>query len=661
MVKSESFADIRPIDIRAVALLVLLSLVLAAACMQVPFNYTFIAGKERGPQSDLPFVQGFKAAEASDTIGRWRWSDAQASIVVPAIGQRSSIVGMNIISHRVQWEPYAPPTVLYLTLGQADTISLTLRPAGARYQFYVPAQTMVDGGLHLGLATQSWQNPLDRRGNMGVAIGEQVTIQSIAPQGLVLPSLLLLLCWAVCLFVLWWMLLMLGFSAHLAYWLLLPLAVIFPLLLTLEAPRLGFDPFWYIQLGVISVAAAGLCVQMVPPLLRRLNLLPPSVLLRWLLLLMVLSFALKYSSRLYPESMPGDLQLHVNRYIATVEGEIYIRAQHRGLPFPFPNGLYLLVAPFTLSGLEPHFLFELFDGMFEATTVLLLYLLVAQVSSNMRLGVLAAAIYALTAGGHMVTWFAFATQVGAQWFTVLLVTVLVFCWPRRRDWVTWWIVVMLLAQVFLGHIGQFINLSLVGVLLIVLLWWRSRAQEERAGTLWLLSAGVAAGAFVALFYYTAFWDLILEQVTGVASQGMNEVTGRDPIPRAVTLRVLWEGGLIDHFGFFPVLLAIVPGLGLLASHRLRGSILPPLVWLSFLVSMSQAVLPLITLNSITTRWLMFSAWAIAVAGAWGVPGLWRRGQSGRLVVLLMAGYVCWVTLVVWADAMILRLPPIEPF
>jgi hypothetical protein len=171
---------------------------------------------------------------------------------------------------------------------------------------------------------------------------------------------------------------------------------------------------------------------------------------------------------------------------------------------------------------------------------------------------------------------------------------------------------------------------------------------------------LAAGLFVALFYYTAFFDLIIEQVTGVATEGLNELTEREPIPRAVSLRVLWEGGLITHFGFFPVLLAI-PGALMLAAPRLRGSIVPPLVWLSFAVSISQGILPFITLNSITTRWLMFSAWAIAVASAWGLWLLWQRGRVARVAALAMAAYVCWITIEVWINAMALRLPPIEPF
>ncbi len=628
---------------------------------QIPFSYTFIVGKERGASSDLPFLQHFNTIEATVERGRWRWSRAQSGIELPGVGRRSLIVSMNIISHRANWQPAAPPTVLNVAMGPATTASFTLRTEAARYMFYVPAHTLDDGVLRLGLATEGWRNPNDRRDSLGVAVGEQLTAQSIrASDGPVLPSSEMLLLWSLGLALFWLTLRAIDFSPDMSLLLLLCLAVIIPALVPFTAPRLGFGNLWIVQAALVGLTAALLCAWSVPPLLQRLHMLPAAPVLRWLLLLMVLTFALKFGGRLYPASMPGDLQLHVNRFMMTVTGDVYIRAQHRGLPFPFPNGLYVMAAPFTLLGMSRHLLFELITGVLEATGVLLIYLLMARASGRQRLGLLAAAIYALTAGSHMVSWFAFATQVSAQWFTILLVAVLVFCWPQRRDGFTWWLVFLLLVQIFLAHIGQFMNLALVGVLLIPVLWWRARNDEERRGTWWLLGAGLAAGVFVGLFYYGAFWGLIREQIVGAATVGMNELTQRAPVSRADSLWALWHGGLMLHFGFFPVLFAI-PGALLLGGGRLRGSILPPLIWLSFLVSGTQAIVPFLTLNSITTRWLMFSAWAIAAASAPGFLLLWKRGRVARLVSLAMAGYVCWITIDMWLNAMALRMPPIEPF
>jgi hypothetical protein len=161
-------------------------------------------------------------------------------------------------------------------------------------------------------------------------------------------------------------------------------------------------------------------------------------------------------------------------------------------------------------------------------------------------------------------------------------------------------------------------------------------------------------------YYSVRLPQFLAVFQGIAAEGMADFTGKRPIPPEETLRALWQGGLIEHFGFFPVLLAI-PGALLLLRGRAGKGALPVLMLATFISSLSQAVLPFITLSSITTRWLMFSAWIFAVASAPAIVWLWRRGRAGRLAVLAMAGYVLWITAVVWIEAMTMRLPPIEPF
>jgi hypothetical protein len=271
----------------------------------------------------------------------------------------------------------------------------------------------------------------------------------------------------------------------------------------------------------------------------------------------------------------------------------------------------------------------------------------------------------------MNTWFCFHTQVAAQAFSIILLAVLVVRWPRYDHPPTWWSLTTLFFLVYLGHIGLLLNTSLVGLLLIPVLWlFHDPQTPERRSTWALVAIGGAVAAGVWLFYLSAFWDLIVEQVTGVVAGGaggLNEVTERPPIPREETLHVLWEGGFITHFGFFPVLLAL-PGVLLLTrrfgqhvSALTTKPVVKPLILLTFVVSVSQAILPLITLNSITTRWLMFSAWAVAFTAAIAWDRLWDRGRAARVVSLAMGAYVCWVTLVVYLEALALREPPIEPF
>jgi hypothetical protein len=656
------------LDWRPVALIGICAALLLL-CSQAPLRYDFEIGRGTGPESDLPFMQGFHPAEPFENRQSFRWSKAQeAAIVLPGVGRRGAILGLDIVSHRAQWDKAAPPTVVTLQSGASAPLAFQLRLEGARYLVYLPPAAADDGALRLSLRTDVWHKPGDSRDELGVALGRRVTLAMVS-SGLVVPDLGLMWAWPACLALLWAGMRALRLTSRTAALLLLPLALGVPLLLLLDAPRLGFGSAWAVQFGLISLLAAGVCAWGVPPLLDRLRAPAPPALLPWLMLLVVLSFALKYGGRLYPDSMPGDLQLHVNRYSRTVMGEVFIPAQHRGLPFPFPTGPYLLLAPMTLLGLDVRFLLQSTAGLFEAGTVLLLYLIGVRAVGNPRLGLLAGAIYAVTSAGFMTTWFAFETQVAAQWFSLALITLLALAWPRYHDRRVWWLLVLLLLQVFLGHIGLFINVTLLGALVVPLLWLGAHSSQERRAAGRLALAGLVAVAFAMLFFYSAFTQLIVDQLSGVVAGGLNSATGRNPIPRATTLWVTWQGGLITHFGFFPVLL-VVPGLVLLwARYRPAGQgraspswlALQVLIWMTLAVSVGQAILPLITLSSITTRWLMFSAWAIAVAGALGLAQLWRRGRGAQVTTLAMALYVGWLTIAMFVEALALRKPPIEPF
>ncbi|HWQ14548.1 MAG TPA: hypothetical protein VNL77_17250 [Roseiflexaceae bacterium] len=647
------------LDWRPPALAALCALLLLLAA-QWPLAYRFHVGVERGPHSDRPFIASFYTPEGQWPDGMFRWTRGEAAtITLPGAGRRELLLALEIVSHRANRDPAAPPTRLTLHPGAAAPIRFTLRREAATYHLYLPPQALPDGALRLRLETATWQPPGDSRDELGVAIG-RVRAESTRSRGLTPPDLGVVTCYPLALLLLWPLARLIGFPARAALHLLLPLALAIPLMAVVDPGRLAFGAVWSVQAALIGLASGALGLWLAPPLLLRLGAPAPEGVLRWLLLLVVVGFALKYSARLYPDSMPGDLQLHLNRFGALVRGQHFIDAQHRGLPFPFPTGLYILAAPLTLSGIGIRDLFPLLSGAFEASGALLMYALLARAAGSPRLGLLAAALYALTAGGAMTAWFAFFSHVSTQWYQLALMVLLAASWPRYGERLTWWGIVLLLAQVALGHIGTFINLAIFAVLLLPLLWQRARTAEERHAVLDLLAAGALAAAFVFLAYYSVRLPQFVSVLQGIAAEGMADFTGKRPIPPAETLAVLWQGGLIEHFGFFPVLLAL-PGALLLARGPAGRGALPVLMLATALSSLSQALLPLITHSSITTRWLMFSAWVVAAAAAPAVRWLWRRGPAGRLLVLGMAGYVLWISAVVWIEAMTMRLPPIEPF
>jgi hypothetical protein len=647
------------IDWRPFALAAICGLLIALLA-QLPLDYRFQPGIERGAASDEPFLSDFYPFEGNRREGVFRWSrQPGAQITIPGVGRRPLILDMTVVSHRGQWVDGAGTTQLaLLPEAPAAPIRFELRREQARYRILVPESALPEGVLRLTIDTEAWQPQGDRRDRLGIALGEELRVVTLSG-GLIAPDLAMLTGYPIGMLLLWVTLRVAGFGSTAAWRMLLPLTLLMPLIMLAEAPRLGFGSVWIVQAGLLGLLAAGVSAVALPPLLARAKAPAPESILRWLILLIAAGFVLKYASRLYPDSMPGDLQLHINRYSALVRGQHYIDAQHRGLPFPFPVGLYLLLAPITLTGLDIRNLFQIATGVFEAASVPLFYILLARGAGSPRLGLIAAAIYTFTAGGHMTSWFMFTSHVSTQFYQLLLMLVLTIAWPRYGDRLTWWAITLLFAQIGMGHIGTFINLAVFGVLIVPLMWWHTRTPDEKRAVGHLTLAGLAAALFVFFCFYSFYLWQFVAQLQGIATVGMNEVTGRNPIPPETSLRVIWEGGLITHFGFFPALLAI-PG-AYLAARRLPRSAMLPLMLATVLSSLSQAVLPFITLSSITTRWLMFSAWVVAVAAAFAVASLWNRGRAGRVALIAMGGYAATITISVWLDAMTLRLPPIEPF
>ncbi len=644
---------------------------------QLPQSYAFKVGVERGPHSDLPFLSSFYPPEGEWPDGMFRWSRTEfAQVRLPGLGRRGIILDMTIASHRGQRFPEAGPTMLTLqTAGASVQPQFALRREAARYLVYMPPAAWPTGELMLRFVTPTWQNEGDSRDELGIALAKQFRILPTKSVGFIFPDIGVLWSMPLAVVLLWATVRVLGFGPSAAAWLLTPVALL-PLMLMVDMARMGFVGLWMPLFAQIALGVAILGVLLAPPLFQKLGERPPDAILRWLLLLMVLSFALRYAGRWFPDAMPGDWQLHVNRFTASVQGELSIRAQHRGLPFPFPTGYYVLIAPLILSTVNIATLLPILAAIWDMLSVLVIYLLLVQAVGNARLGLLAAAIYTLTAAGFMNTWFSFHTQISTQLFTALLVLTLVWGWPQYTKPSLWWPLLMILSQMFLGHIGTFINAGLLGGIIVLWLFVGDRGTGERSkkdvpdhhgdanmgegAAAWaLMGVGSVAALFAILCFYTLFAGLIVEQIAGVASGGLVAVSGKKPLPADVYLRSLWHDGLITHYGFFPVVLAIPGAIAL--SQRIPYSILPKLVWATFVVSSVLGLLPFLTQSAIMTRWLTFAAWAVAVAAAMGLALFWRRGHAARLVSFAMAAYVIWITMIVWIEALTQRLPPVEPF
>jgi hypothetical protein len=232
------------------------------------------------------------------------------------------------------------------------------------------------------------------------------------------------------------------------------------------------------------------------------------------------------------------------------------------------------------------------------------------------------------------------------------------------------ILVLLQLLVYLGHFGFWMNMTLLGGMgLAALLWAAWRGRVAWAAFRRLLAAFIAAQALAALLFYSGYSGMLLAQAQATAAGGLTGLAGRDPLSRERLWTILWDYGPRAHFGFFPLPLALCGGLILWAAAGIQGApraigrrgVVLALMAGTLAIAVFFAALPFLSGSTLSSRWLMFSAWAVAVGAAYGAGRLWRAGTAGRVAVAAAGGYVLWITVSMWLMALAWRVRPPEPF
>jgi hypothetical protein len=676
-------------------LLGLLALGLLLA-VHLPLTYSIDVGIEEGYGGDLPHLRGFNTAE-NDEHGTYRWTADQAQVRMPGLGQRPVTLQLDFFPVSAQVIELGPEYIELWLAGEQFAV-LPVRREGAHYRMRVPPDLLPGGRLELTIRTHTFvpPDPDDPR-----ALGTPLDRVMVTTPGRLWPTAPdwgALLLWLGALVVGW---ATVQRSLHALprpdWWALVLLAPLVPLIIiaaVLDPPRWAFGAQPALLAAALAYGLALLLRPALTALAARLDIPLTPRTLGWLLLIIVLAFGLRYGGRLYPRSMHGDIGFHTNRFNEVTQGHVFLLSRNRGVDFPYPPGPYVVLAPLTLTGADPPLLLQLGAALVEALSAALVFAIVARTGkacddwrrrtlpAAMRrarpppyLGtaLLAAAIYVFTAAGFMTTWWSFDTHIYTQFATLLLLCALVLFGlsvyssagvPPPRPWLYRWVVVLgvLVALVCLGHFGFFINTALLGglaLLLLTLLAWRGAAWAGTLAWALLLAGGVSIIAALALFY-SYYIPLFVQQAQAAATGGLTGLADRAPVERSYLWRVLWDAGFIKHFGFFPLLLAPL-GLGLLARWGKPARLTVGLMLGSLLVSSVFAILPFITLSTQSTRWLMFSAWVVAVGGAVAAQWIWRQGRAGRLATLAMGGFVLWNTIYFWLAPMLWRVRPPEPF
>lgn len=692
----------------------LLALVLI---VQLPLTYTVDVGVEEGYGGDLPLIWWFNTAEY-DEHGTYRWTKDGAIIRLPGLGHRPIVARLNFIPIHPDIAAIGPKTQ-ELWIHDQHLATLPVVQTGRTYALLIPPHMMHGGMLELLIRTATFTPPNDPR-TLGAPLNT-VSIASVTAPTFSAPALQPVALWLFALLILR-VLVRRAFATadgqsdepRITTWIIALASVLVVLAAMLDPPRWGYGA---LPVFIATIAGYGLVFVLHPVLPLLVNKLGVPFDRRaagWLLMIVAVAVGMRLGGRLFPLSMWGDIGFHTNRFIDTFGlGKIYLVSRNRGVNFPYPPGPYLTLAPLILPGLDIRFVLQWVAALLDGLSALLIYALVLRaLGAAHRTGLIAAALYVFTAAGIMLTWWSFDTHIYAQCASLVVITGLLM-WmttdkqPEHRERLlipntkvksqklsdsssdlcasaplretgrmshTRWAVLttVLLSGVFLGHFGFLINTVLMGGLVLLLIWGTSLSLR---GSAWaqqlrwpLTLAYLLAGLIAVVFFYTAYMSLFFYQLNEVTHGGLTGLADRAPVSRARLWHVLWQAGLVEHFGFFP-LVQMPVGIAVLAQRALRcwhrgergRLVLIGLMGCSLLVSLAFAILPFMTLSTQSTRWMMFSAWAMAVGGAVGFRHVWRHGRAGRVATLAMAGFVVWNTVVFWLGPLAWRIRPPEPF
>jgi hypothetical protein len=614
-------------------------------------NASFNASQPQPPRGDS--TDWWELPEAP-----YRWTTANATMAFPGIGS-----GHWLVEVRASGQPADRPTQSRWSDG-TNTVNVAIARQTPRiYRFLAQPDQL--GNLILQFRTEPYAAPNDPR-----SLGFRMHAISLLPTGLQWPSWAQFGWLAGCVALCYGMARRLGAAQRWAGACALALAALLALLLA--AWRMWLTIFTPALLPLLAgcYLLAVVLLQIVDCRLqieqrrtthdaRRANVIVSSchrvIVSRSVVLLVVLAFALRLGGTLYPHTIFSDIGLNSNNVEEFTVGNVYftegLPSEAGGGQAPYPPGQYLVLAPGQL--LLPvnddgrKLLVKIGNALLDSLVVGLLWSMLRRAGASQRVALFGAALY--IAPTPLLDSFSIGefANIFGQGMAMPLLALLAIGGAGERGHAgehtgsllhgrRFAVALALLGIALLGHLGVTISLAatLASLCLLYLL-----TPQSRHSFVPLVFMGIVAVAFVALFYYSAFAQLLSERFAGGAQTPADALSIGGKIVRQGHLLVI--SPLLIGLGAFGMLLAGRASQGVWLRFMLGAWWLGTLLSFGLLLFANQAV-----------RWQHFLYPALCLGGGLLLAVLWRRGHAARLVVAVALLFIIGQSVALWIERLI---------
>jgi hypothetical protein len=639
---------------REIWLALCVALLLCTLAYQIPLVYRLDVGGSRATMrqwDDDPFIvpKTFGDPEPADlskdsTTPPYRWATEDARMLLPGLGGGRWLVSVSAKSGR----PDASSILSHWDDG-IHTAAIDVDAQSHIYRFVASSDGA--GDLQMHFVTPPLKAPGDKR-SLGLVV-TRVAVESLEGWRLPATGQLGLLALALALAYLSVRRFALAPRPALAF--ALALAVLTALLLarqrmalTLLAPRLPpiLAACYALGLGLEALGKAAFRSELALTFQRpSLRMHAPVV------ALVVLAAILRLGGMLHPHARFSDDGLNANNLIGLTTGSVYftegLTSEAGGGQAPYPPGQYIILAPLqTLIRTVPNdlsalkILLRVGNALWDSLVVGLVWYILWRGGAGGRAALFGAALYVLPPPLLKSLSVGEFANVTGQALALPLLAFLATSARRFHQTPFPAVLGVLLALALLGHLGVAISLfCLLGCLGLV---WLIDRQPRRA--LWLLLlAGLVAGTLVALFYYTAFWDVLLGRITGGPSIADNVSS------LSIMQKLSRQLGYLPVYGIHPLALATgVAGVALVGPRRRCPG--PHVAFSSLLIAWwggTLLSLALLLFSNQAVRWYLFIYPALCLGAG---PVLARqsvRGRAGRVIAVVLLGYLLWYGLSFW--------------